>query len=60
MKRWYEIEPSKDDLEWLDGEDFYNLCQYYRHMPITEPGLIRQAFDDLKNYIRRQVKGQAT
>lgn len=39
----------------VDGRDFYELCQYYRHSKeIMPPGLPNtvQAFNDLKEYIK--------
>lgn len=40
--------------KWLESEEFYNLCQAYRHVPITDQQAATQAFEDLKNQIREK------
>lgn len=43
------------DLRWLDEVEFYNYCQYYRHVPINEPAVVLEAFRDLKDFIRSKI-----
>ena len=37
--------------EWLDSEEFYNLCQEYRHAHILDQHGVVQKFDALKDAI---------
>ncbi len=44
------IEEGKD---YLDEEDFYEIMQVYRHVPITDPIAVTRVFEEVKNFIRR-------
>ena len=39
--------------EILDGQDFYNLMQIYRHMPIEEQTFTVIAFENVKEFIKK-------
>ena len=41
-------------VAFLESREFYELSQAYRHAPIDKPGLVVQAWEELKNGIRRQ------
>ena len=43
--------------KFLDGEEFYNLCQIYRTTPVTEPVKVLVAFKNLQAQILKQTKG---
>lgn len=43
-------------MDWLDGQDFYELCQQYRHaQEWTQPTVV-EAFWSLKNYILTRLE----
>ena len=39
----------------LDGEDFYNLMQIYRHSPLMPQEYVIKAFENVKTWIRTFV-----
>lgn len=38
-------------------EEFYNLCQNYRHCPIESPDLVIEAYQALIDFIDNLTKG---
>ena len=40
----------------LDEEEFYELMQSYRHMPLQEDRAIIKAFEDVKEFVRDYIK----
>lgn len=42
---------------FLESREFYELSQAYRHAPVDKPGLVVQAWEELKNGIRSQASG---
>lgn len=42
-------------FEWLDEQDFYEVCQQYRHTPVDRPQDVIKAFEDLKAFIIEKV-----
>lgn len=47
-------DPGKD-MGWLDDEEFYNVMQSYRHAPITNPSIVVDAFEAVKELVRFKV-----
>lgn len=42
----------KDKLEKLNSQEFYELMQYYRHIPIEAKEHLKvEAFENVKNFI---------
>lgn len=39
--------------ERLDGRDFYEVMQSYRHTPMTEQDKVVDAFENVKKWIRQ-------
>lgn len=37
-------------LKWLDGQEFYELMQCYRHTPLSEN--VTGAFESVKSYLK--------
>lgn len=51
-------------MDWLDKQEFYEVCQTYRHARDMWPNVegaptAAEAFEALKEYIRKKV-GEAT
>lgn len=45
-------------MSWLEEQDFYEMCQRYRHSTeFTDPTTV-DAFEALKAHIRKQVQEQ--
>lgn len=40
----------------LDEQEFYELCQSYRHCPLVEQELVTKRFEALKKYIIQVIK----
>jgi predicted metal-binding protein len=34
----------------FDSKEFYELCQSYRHAPLTNPALVAEAFEAVKSF----------
>jgi hypothetical protein len=54
-----QISGKRDMSDWLDSEEFYELCQTYRHVnQRTSVGEEKtaEAFEALKEYIRGKLK----
>lgn len=49
---------SKPSWAWLEGEEFYKICNYYRHVPVDYPLVVKEAFKDLKIFIRDAEREQ--
>jgi len=49
--------PSAVPTAWLESQEFYNLCMYYRSAPIVPQDQVRKRFHDLIAYIRKQIEG---
>jgi predicted RNA polymerase sigma factor len=47
-------EPTKED--WPECEEFYNLMQNYRHMPVVEIPSVVRAYEDVKKWLRQEVQ----
>ena len=45
--------------DWLDEQDFYELCQQYRHAPLFPIDIVLDAYEALKAHIRRQITAAA-
>lgn len=47
------------ERDWLDDQDFYEMCQQYRHAQdaVARPGFLTaaEAFEALKEYIREHM-----
>jgi len=43
------------DKQTIESEEFYNLCQAYRHMPITNISGTVEAYNNLIAYIDKQA-----
>lgn len=43
--------------KWLNGEEFYNLCQAYRLAPIADQRIVVKAFEDIKRRILQETRG---
>lgn len=41
-------------FDWLEEQDFYELMQIYRHAPLVPQAEVREAFEAVKDYIRKQ------
>jgi len=39
----------------IEGRKFYDLCQYYRHLPITQQTDVVDAYKMLIRYIDRRL-----
>ena len=48
------------DLDWLEGEEFYKVCQKYRHTPAQCPLEVMENFEELQNFIKQQIESQDT
>ena len=44
--------------DWLENQEFYDLMQAYRIMPITEQELVVRAFEKVKQLIRFELDKQ--
>jgi len=56
----YEYQMIGKALAWLDSQDFYEICQRYRHAQDAVPRgpgqpTAVEAFEDLKSAIRQQI-----
>ncbi len=38
--------------DWPECEDFYNLMQLYRHMPVECPAEVKAAYEEIKSWLR--------
>lgn len=38
--------------DWPECEEFYNLMQYYRHTPVTNPIEVHERYEDVKRWLR--------
>lgn len=47
-------------MDNLNEQEFYDLMQNYRHTPITSQGDAIVAFEEVKEFIRDQIKVEAT
>lgn len=47
-----------EPLAWLEGQEFYEVCQEYRHAKDCDKHSISasQAYEELKNFIRLNVE----
>ena len=48
---------QQEDL--LDGEEFYNLMQFYRLAPIEQQARVIKTFEKVKDFIRINYKRQS-
>jgi hypothetical protein len=39
----------------IESEEFYNLCQAYRHAPVTDQGRVCESYQALIEYIDRKI-----
>lgn len=48
--------------DWLDEQDFYELCQQYRHSVEWQRGkgdlTVANAFEALKEFIRKKIEAE--
>ena len=42
-------------LRKLDSEEFYDLMQYYRHIPVSEQPEVGKAFEAVKDFIKKEL-----
>ena len=47
-------------MDIFDEQVFYELMQKYRHTPITQQGDAIIAFEEIKAFIREQMKAEST
>ena len=52
----FECEMKEEEGDLLEGKDFYELMQTYRNMPVEEQKKTAEAFEKVKDYIRRKLK----
>ncbi len=55
-----EQKPLTDHKDWLDEQEFYEVCQTYRHASAVRANIHgfltpAEAFEALKKYIRDQI-----
>lgn len=43
-------------MDWLDSEEFYDLVRKYRLFPLEDWSQVREAFENVKSAIRREIK----
>lgn len=56
-----EIEWDKEtkmDFKFLNEQEFYDLMQRYRHAPLSDQKLTTEAFENVKNYVERNIQKQ--
>ena len=42
--------------DFLEGKEFYNLMQTYRHTPVVDQDTVLAAYEAIKRFIREGVK----
>ena len=42
--------------DFLEGQEFYDLMQIYRHTPISDQTSVTAAFDNIKEFIKDKIK----
>ncbi|KKK59303.1 hypothetical protein LCGC14_3035720 [marine sediment metagenome] len=45
--------------DWPECEEFYNLMQHYRHMPIERQTEVVEAYEAIKQWLRKEVSRYA-
>ena len=49
-----------DDEKWPECEEFYNLMQQYRYTPIENPIAVKQAYEEVKSWLRQKQAALST
>lgn len=44
--------------DWLESQEFYEMCQTYRHLPVQDQGGVVEAFNGLREAIRKNTDGR--